>query len=359
MTADELACSSEACTADAHKIFDFGSGYVSLDMLKEAMIRSGIDGRIVDHTLLHGLCELPGCDGKFHCHCSDRMGLLCRSKTALMFKAVVGEINRGRDNFLGGAAITYYGYDYCRCYTIGNALWVKCEGRDAMKILGFMGAIAVFGAQFRTKDGKSLLELRLKGFSGANEVLKCLKEYTEYENMGEGGELDVLGMKMKYGTSITVFPRFCKNANKKSAHYRVSCAVFHKRSEVGAIRHGLDDPESCPLDAGIVRFSEVSLERLLLVPDEVRRAALSLLQTPEPAVHEQGDLRTEHAQALQDHGYGQRQAEGQVHRRPRVRGREAGVRSRYRAAPLSDGLRSYSLPAVGEGSVVREGPSSC
>lgn len=242
MTAEEIAYCSETCSADAHKIFDYGSGYVSLDMIKEAMIRSGVDARIIERTLLIWMCDLPGCEGKLHCHCPDRMGLLCRSKTALLYKTVIGEINRGRDTFLGGAVINYYGYDYCKCHVIGNALWVKCEARDAMKILGFIGSIGVFNAQYKTRDSRILLELRLKGFVGANEVLKCLKDYTEYENMGEGGEMDVLGIKLKYGTSIKVFPRFCRDAvtNKKSAHYRVSCTVFHERSETGIIHDIMD-----------------------------------------------------------------------------------------------------------------------
>lgn len=289
MTAEETASCSETCTAEAHKIFDFGSGYVSLSLLKEMMIRAGMDTRIVDQALVNGLCDLPGCEGKFHCHCGDKMGLLCRAKTALIYKAVISELNRGRDTHLGGVALSYYGYDYCRCYALGNTMWLKCE-RDAMKILGFLGSIGVFHAQYKLRDAKTLIEMRFKGFNGANEICKCLKEYAEFELMGDGGEIDVLGSKLYYGTIIKLFPRFVgKDSNKnKSARYRVSRAVLLERFAFGLVHNVVDHQGGRACLYGIVRADEAGGQALLLLTFPVRRPALPLRFPPELAVHEQG-----------------------------------------------------------------------
>lgn len=154
------------------------------------------------------LCALPGLDGKLHCHCSDRMGLACRARTHLLHKAVMKDVYNCPEMYIGGAKMSYYGYDMCSCYIMCNRFWVKCFKNISMKLLRFLSPLGLCLNQYDYSPDETLIEFKNYGPVGSSQIMDCLKSFSTTEGMGEGGELDFGDYKLCYGTVVKAFVRF-------------------------------------------------------------------------------------------------------------------------------------------------------
>lgn len=204
----EATCSQEICKAEGHEICTYGTGFVSLGGLREILIGYGLDERLIDMVVLIDLCNLPGINGKFHCHCGDRMGLACRARTHLLHKAIMREIYNSKEMYIGGAELRFYGYNMCSCYIMCQRFWLKCDKRVVTKVMRFLSTLGLWLTRYEYSSHESLVEFKSYASIDSSQIEDRLKAFAQSENMGEGGELDFGGFKLKYGTTVDAFVRF-------------------------------------------------------------------------------------------------------------------------------------------------------
>lgn len=119
---------------NAHVIAHFGSGFVSKELIKRTLGNELIG---VFRALCLHLCEVPGINGHFHCHCDDHMSLSCQSTAAILKRLCAERFRPSKER-------TPYFWCCTRfvLFRINNTCYIKCRWRHcqvAMEVLRDFG----------------------------------------------------------------------------------------------------------------------------------------------------------------------------------------------------------------------------
>lgn len=124
---------SNATTASCqlgHRIFNFPTGFISKSMIVDMM--EGIPRNIMK-LITNKLCELPGTEGVFHCHCSSETSLECLASRALLEHLC---------NSIDHIPFKSVPFTYCcslfKAFKTSSRLFIVCNTKSLDKILLFL-----------------------------------------------------------------------------------------------------------------------------------------------------------------------------------------------------------------------------
>ncbi|UJZ92519.1 E4.3 [Barthadenovirus sternae] len=113
-----------------HRIFSFGYGFISKSMIVEKL--QGLPLNIC-RLITNKLCDLPGAEGEFHCHCDEPMSLECISCRALL-SDVCSSITQ--------IPFKNIPFTYCcsqfKAFKTENRMFIICNSKNLEKVLFFI-----------------------------------------------------------------------------------------------------------------------------------------------------------------------------------------------------------------------------
>ncbi|QOJ53957.1 E4 protein [Barthadenovirus mellis] len=196
-------CLKGCHSGDARRLFCFGTGFVSKDSILEAVARNraGYAYRL----LLCYLCDLPGCDGVLHLHCTDKDSLQFTALRVLL-EPIVREIVRGTE----GVQLTYYGTHWLTGFAVGRRVWVKCSTADYMNLTVLMHDVARLKRVHETHMGW-VLEMVCCSDNPVKEMMCVFKSFVSQYDLGtansalSGGVVNFTNScRLSYGINLSL-----------------------------------------------------------------------------------------------------------------------------------------------------------